>query len=265
LTSLKLAADCANCFGLCCVVPAFSAGADFAIDKAAGVACPNLAADFRCSIHPRLRQEGFAGCAVYDCFGAGQQVSQATFGGQDWQRVPETAEQMYEVFPIVRALHELLWYLTEALTLQPAGPIHGELRVGFDETERLANGGPDALLALDLAAHRDGVNALLMRASDLVRAAVPARQNHRGADLIGAKLHGADLRGANLRGARLIAADLGAADLRRADVIGADFRAADLGGADLTDILFLTQSQLNAARGDRHTRLPSSLVRPSHW
>jgi hypothetical protein len=50
-----------------------------------------------------------------------------------------------------------------------------------------------------------------------------------------------------------------------ADVIGADFRAADLGGADLTEILFLTQSQLNAARGDGHTRLPSPLVRPTHW
>jgi uncharacterized protein YjbI with pentapeptide repeats len=265
LTSLKLAADCANCFGLCCVVPAFSVSADFAIDKAPGVACPNLAADFRCSIHPRLRQEGFAGCTVYDCFGAGQQVSQVTFGGQDWQRAPETAQQMYEVFPIVRALHELLWYLTEALTLPAAGRIHGELRIGFDETERLANGSPDALLSLDVAAHRDGVNALLTRTSDLVRAAVPGRQNHRGADLIGAKLRGADLRGANLRGAQLIAADLRGADLRMADVIGADLRAADLGGADLGEILFLTQSQLNAARGDGHTRLPSSLVRPTHW
>jgi uncharacterized protein YjbI with pentapeptide repeats len=265
MTSLKLAADCENCFGLCCVVPAFSASADFAIDKAAGVACPNLAADFRCSIHPRLRLEGFAGCTVYDCFGAGQHVSQVTFGGQDWQGAPETAEQMYEVFPIMRALHELLWYLTEAITLQAARPIHGELRLAYDETDRLANSSADALLGLDVAAHRDDVNALLIRTSDLVRAAVPGQQNHRGADLIGANLRGADLRGANLRGARLIAADLGDADLKMADVIGADFRAANLSGADLTEILFLTQSQLNAARGDGHTRLASSLVRPTHW
>jgi uncharacterized protein YjbI with pentapeptide repeats len=265
MTSLQLVADCENCFGLCCVVPAFSASADFAIDKAAGVACPNLAADFRCSIHPRLREEGFAGCTVYDCFGAGQRVSQVTFGGQDWQQAPETAEQMYEVFPIMRALHELLWYLNETLSLQAAGPIHGELRVTFDEIERLTDNTPDALLSLDVSALRAGVNALLTRTSDLVRAAVPDQQNHRGADLIGANLRGADLRGANLRGARLIAADLGGADLRMADVIGADFRAANLSGADLTEILFLTQAQLNAARGDRQTRLPSSLVRPTHW
>jgi uncharacterized protein YjbI with pentapeptide repeats len=76
-----LRADCERCFGLCCVAPAFSASADFAIDKDAGCPCPNLQADFRCAIHDRLRQRGFAGCTVYDCFGAGQKVAQVTFGG----------------------------------------------------------------------------------------------------------------------------------------------------------------------------------------
>ena len=39
-----LRADCERCVGLCCVAPAFSASADFAIDKAAGRPCPNLPA-----------------------------------------------------------------------------------------------------------------------------------------------------------------------------------------------------------------------------
>jgi hypothetical protein len=30
---------------------------------------------------------------------------------------------------IMRNLHELLWYLTEVLTLQPARPLHGELGI----------------------------------------------------------------------------------------------------------------------------------------
>ncbi|MGQ0777581.1 MAG: pentapeptide repeat-containing protein, partial [Pseudonocardiales bacterium] len=123
----SLRADCERCFGLCCVALAFSASADFAIDKDAGQACPNLGSDFRCGIHTRLRQQGFPGCAVYDCFGAGQKVAQVTFGGQDWRRAPHTAQQMFEVFPIMRQLHELLWYLTEALTLPPARPLYAEL------------------------------------------------------------------------------------------------------------------------------------------
>jgi uncharacterized protein YjbI with pentapeptide repeats len=271
MTSLNLVADCESCFGLCCVVPSFSVSADFAIDKAAGVPCPNLAEDFRCSIHARLRHEGFAGCTAYDCFGAGQQVSQVTFGGQDWRRAPETARQMYEVFPVMRALHEMLRYLTEAMTLVAASALFGELRIALAETERITQESAETLVQLDVSAHREGVNALLLRTSDLVRAAVRAQRkdqkglDHRGADLIGAKLNGADLRGANLRGALLIAADLSGADLRMADVIGADLRAADLGGADLTETIFLTQSQLDAAKGDDQTRLPSSFTRPTHW
>jgi hypothetical protein len=100
----SLRADCKRCFALCCVVPAFSASADFAINKDAGHACPNLQSDFRWGIHTRLRQEGFPGCTVYDCFGAGQKVSQVTFGGQNWRRAPRTAGQMFEVFPIMRQL-----------------------------------------------------------------------------------------------------------------------------------------------------------------
>ena len=262
---VSLRADCERCFGLCCVAPAFKASTDFAIDKDAGHPCPHLQGDFCCDIHSHLRQRGFPGCAVYDCFGAGQKVAQVTFGGQDWRRTPRIAVQMFKVFTIMRQLHELLWYLTEALTLQPARPLHAELGLALDETERLTHNSPDALVDLDVTAHRRDVNALLRRASELVRAEARRPVDHGGADLVGKDFRGADLRGANLRGASLIGADLRGADLRMADLIGADFRGADLGGADLTESIFLTQSQLDAAKGDVHTTLPPSLTRPTHW
>ncbi|NOU96745.1 pentapeptide repeat-containing protein [Paenibacillus sp. LMG 31456] len=269
----SLQADCENCFGLCCVALPFAASVDFATDKDAGQPCPNLQSDFRCSVHSSLRQLGFRGCTVYDCFGAGQKVSRVTFGGLNWQHAPEAAKQMFHVFPIMRQLHELLWYLTEALTLQSASPIHEALSLALDKTERITHLDPDSIMKLDVTAHRAEVNALLLRTSELVRAEVHRQKGasghpkiyNRGADLIGAKLRGADLRGANLRGAYLIAADLRGADLRGADLIGADFRDADLRAADLTDSIFLTQAQLNAAKGDVYTKLPTSLTRPTHW
>ena len=255
----SLRADCARCVALCCVAPAFAASADFAFDKPAGQPCPNLRGDSRCGIHDRLRSSGFPGCAVYDCFGAGQKVVQITFGGQDRRQAPD----MFAVFGVMRALHELLWYLAEALTLPAAAAVHGKLRRAFDETSRLTCGDPDALLALDVAAHREAVNGLLVRASELAR---PGRTpDHRGADLIGADLRGRDLRGANLRGAYLVGANLRGADLHLADVTGADLRGADLRGADLRGTIFLTQSQLDAATGDAGTGLPPSLTRPGHW
>ncbi|MFE1507651.1 pentapeptide repeat-containing protein [Streptomyces sp. NPDC058726] len=261
-----LRADCASCFGLCCMALPFTRSADFAVTKPAGQPCANLRTDFRCGIHERLRGEGYAGCTVFDCFGAGQKVSQVTFGGTDWREAPETARAMAGVFPVVRQLQELLWYITEALGLAPARPVHKELRRARDRVDALTRGSAESIAALDVNAVRGEVNVLLLRAGELARAHVPGRRrNHRGADLVGAKLSGAGLRGASLRGALLVAADLSGADLRDADMIGADLRDADLSGADLTGALFLTQAQLNAARGDAATVLPPSLSRPAHW
>ncbi|MFI9600239.1 pentapeptide repeat-containing protein [Streptomyces sp. NPDC052043] len=270
-----LRGDCARCFGLCCVALTFAASADFALDKPAGKPCPNLRDDHRCGIHTRLRQQGFSGCTVYDCFGAGQKVSQVVFGGRDWRTAGEDgkdgedARLMFEVFPVVRHLHELLWYVTEALALGAARPVHGELRRALERTEQLTLLPPVELVALDVDAHRQEVNVLLLRASELARAGVRRGKgrpkDRRGADLIGARLKRADLRGASLRGACLIAADLTGADLRDADLIGADLRNADLTDADLTGAFFLTQPQVDAARGSAGTRLPGSVSRPAHW
>jgi uncharacterized protein YjbI with pentapeptide repeats len=261
-----LRADCGRCFGLCCVAPAFSASADFAIDKPAGRPCPHLQPDFRCGIHKDLREEGFRGCAAYDCFGAGQQVSQVTFGGRDWRQDPAAAAQMYEVFAVMRQLHELMWHVTTALALEPAQAIHGQLRRALKATEAMTHRPADALLALDTERHRGEVSSLLLRASEFVRAQVPGqKRDYRGADLIGADLNNARLAGASFRGARLIGAGLRGADLSLADLTGADLRGADVRGADLARSLFLTQSQLDAAMGDTGTRLPPSLARPAHW
>ncbi|QNP65271.1 pentapeptide repeat-containing protein [Streptomyces genisteinicus] len=261
-----LRADCSNCFGLCCVALPFAASADFAAGKAAGTPCANLRTDFRCGIHDRLRTSGYQGCTVYDCFGAGQQVSQVTYGGTDWRTAPDTAAGMFAVFPVVRQLHELLRYLEEALTLTAAAELRPALRAQRASVRELTALTPDGLLELDVAARRQEVNALLLRTSELVRAGGRrGRKDRRGADLMGARLRGADLRGVSLRGACLIAADLTGADLRLTDLIGADLRDTRLAGADLTGAFFLTQPQLNAARGDGATRLPDGLTRPAHW
>ncbi|MFE8698895.1 pentapeptide repeat-containing protein [Cytobacillus sp. FJAT-53684] len=267
-----LRSDCENCFGLCCVALPYAKSADFAVNKEGGTPCSNLQADFRCMIHNQLREKGFRGCVAYECFGAGQKVSQVTYGGKDWRDYPATAKEMFEILPRMQQLHEMLYYLNEAVGLDEASPIFEDLQATVEETESLTNQSSESILSLDIPAHRVKVNELLLRTSERVRAKVNLKKNQKrnnkigkGSDLIGAKLRGADLRGANLRGALLIAADLRECDLRAADLIGADFRDADLRGADLSGSIFLTQAQVNAARGDIHTKLPVSLRMPSHW
>jgi hypothetical protein len=261
-----LRADCANCAALCCVAPAFAASADFAIEKPAGVACPNLGEDFRCGIHDRLRPSGFPGCEVFDCFGAGQHLTQGTFGGRTWRESPDLAAQMFATLPVMRQLHEILWHLADAADLPAAAPLRSEIDGARRRIEALAEGTPRELQALDVRAHRAEVGELLGRVSDVVRAGVPGRgRDRRGADLMGRDLRRVPLRGASLRGAYLIGADLRGVDLTVTDLLGADLRGADVRGADLSTSLFLTQPQVTAARGDRSTRLPLALSRPSHW
>ncbi|GAA4899468.1 pentapeptide repeat-containing protein [Streptomonospora salina] len=262
----ELRADCSSCFGLCCAALPFSASADFPVDKPAGQACSNLGEDYGCTIHSRLRDEGFRGCTVFDCFGAGQQISQVTFAGRSWRADPGSARSIFDAFGVMRQLHELLWYLDEARSLPTSEPVDAELRAVQEETALLTRSGAAELGESDPDGLRERARPLLRRASALAREDAPGTGPDRaGADLVGAKLRKADLRAADLRGALLIAADLRGADLRRADVIGADLRDARVGGADLSGALFLTQPQANAARGDAATRLPQALERPDHW
>ena len=264
---VRLRADCSRCAGLCCVAPAFAASADFAIDKPAGYACPNLRDDDRCGIHAELRERGFPGCTVFDCFGAGQQTVQVTFPGRHDLRSGE----VFEAFGVQRLLHELLWYLAEALALPAAAPLHREVAALRERTERLTAADAEELAAVDTAVLQAEAGALLLSASELARAGIRPRSggrrraDRRNADLVGTDLRRADLRGVSLRGAVLIGADLRGADLHLTDLLGADLRATDLRGADLSGALFLTRRQVAAAHGDAATALPAGLEHPAHW
>lgn len=261
-----LRADCSRCAALCCVAPAFAASADFALDKPAGRPCPKLQDDFGCGIHDRLRPQGFPGCDVFDCFGAGQQVVQVTFGQQNWQASPGLASAMFDSFDVMRQLHELLWYLAESQTLVASGVLREQVDRVQAEVERLTLGSAADLAKVDGPGLRRATGELLAQVSETARADTPRRgPDRRGADLIEASLRDTDLQGTSLRGALLLGADLRGANLRRADLLGADLRAADLTGADLSESIFLTQPQVQAARGDATTRLPPLLTRPPHW
>ena len=268
-----LRADCSNCFGLCCVALSFARSADFALDKSAGEPCVNLQDDFACGIHQRLRPAGFKGCTVFDCFGAGQKVAQSTYAGVSWVHQPDTRVQMFTAFGVMRELHEMLWYLTEAAERDVPAPLRAEVEALRRTTANFAEREPDYLAALDLGAHRGAVGELLGRVSEWVRSPhaarwLPTQQTREvgpRADLLGRDRAGASLRGATLRGAVLIAANMTGADLTAVDLLGADVRDARLDDADLAESLFLTQQQVNSANGNARTRLPHALRRPDHW
>lgn len=250
--------DCARCVGLCCVALPFRVSHGFAFAKDAGEPCRHLDGSYRCGIHATLRESGMGGCTSYECFGAGQHVSQVVYAGATWRDDAEGGAEMFEVFAVVQRLHEMLVLLDRAAALAP-GPELARLR------ERVAArtlGRPDDILDTDLDELAVLVGEALRGVSRAVRGDGPSYAGH---DLAGQDLRTTDLTGADLRGALLIAADLREVVLDRTDLLGADLRDADLAGADLSTALFATQPQLNAARGSATTRLPEELRRPGHW
>ncbi|WP_307853594.1 pentapeptide repeat-containing protein [Nocardioides palaemonis] len=259
MPSPELTSDCSRCFGLCCVLMPFSASSGFGVDKPSGTPCLHLAADDSCSIHATLREDGWPGCTVFECFGAGQQVSQVTYGGVSW-RAQDNLGEMAAALSVMRQLHEVLVHLHEVARRSP----DPDAARTVAEVEALTGATPVELLTYDLDELHLRVGGLLGAASARLRAEVDGAQDRSRADLAGHDLRG-DRRGWSFRGALLMAADLREADLALADVLGADLRDADVRGADLSTALFLTQPQLNSARGDGRTQVPAHLARPRHW
>lgn len=247
----------------------FRVSADFPIDKPMGAPCPNLLGDFSCVVHDRLQPLGFRGCAVFDCFGAGQHLTQRTMPGHDW-RDAEQAPTVFAAFAVLRQLHELLWHVRQAAALAGShveiGDLAPRVTAAARYLEELRALEVDALIAVDPGERQREIGALLSNVSRRVRASDGgAGSDLQGADLMGRDLRRADLSRASLRGAYLIAADLRAAVLDRTDLLGADLRDADLRGTDLSGALFVTQMQVNAARGDATSALPPDVSRPAHW
>ncbi len=222
---MELVADCSRCVGLCCVLLPFARSADFAFDKAAGDPCRHLAGDHRCRIHDRLLGEGMRGCVAYDCFGAGQSVTQSG---------------RIDAFHVVEQVHEIAWYLAEAAERG------ADVRLLVEEAEVLA--AADDPSTADAQSLRTRVAPTLRAVAEDARAAYDGPLAAAGADLVGAELRDRDLRGADLRGALLIEADLRGTDLSDADLLGADLRGAALAGADLSGALFVTRRQMGSLR-----------------
>ena len=84
-------------------------------------------------------------------------------------------------------------------------------------------------------------------------------------DFMGHNFKKSRLNGCDFSSALLIAANLEECDLTGCNFLGADMRDTNIQNADLSESIFLTQGQINAAKGNLNTRIPGHLIRPSEW
>jgi hypothetical protein len=108
---LTIRSDCDKCAALCCIAYPSDDMPGFAARKESGEPCPKLDACGRCTIYDRRADEGFAGCLGFECFGAGQYVTQALFKGRDWRHDPDLLPSMVERFLAVRPAFDMLYLI----------------------------------------------------------------------------------------------------------------------------------------------------------
>lgn len=261
--SLKI--DCKKCSGLCCTALYFSKTEGFPNDKPAGKPCTNLMSDYGCAVHNKLMQYNLKGCMAFDCLGAGQKVTSDIYGGVSWKNQPERAEEIFRVFLAVWQLHQMVWYLAEAAAIVPAEELADQITALIGEYQNMTALSPMEILQIDIEEYRTRVNKILKKAGELVVQSVAPGKTDKRSDNMGRNFKKANLNGWDFSMSLLIAANLEGCSLYGTNFLGADMRDTNIQNADLRESIFLTQAQVNAARGNEHTKLPDTLSRPIAW
>ena len=214
--------------------------------------------DFQCEIHKRLAELNLKGCLTYDCFGAGQKVTQSVYQNIDWQKNPDRADEIFKVFIIVTKLHQILWYLIQASTICDDSDLMSVFNQLIEENKKMTNMTPQEILMIDVQGYMDKANVALKKICKLE----PGEVNK---DFIGHDFKKENLDGRDFTMSLLIGANLQGCSLKGTNFLGADMRGANIKDTDLSSSLFLTQMQFNSTLGNSATRIPEYLTRPTCW
>lgn len=261
----KLKIDCSLCSGLCCTALFFSKIDGFPENKVAGKPCSKLKSDYCCKIHNELEMKNMKGCIGYDCFGAGQYVTQCIYKGVTWQASQEQCEEIFNVFVFVFQLYQIRYFLEEAMLVIPAKELWKDIQSLIKENEALCNSNPKDILNIDIDSYRNKVNIILKEVCDSIIKCFKNNENKRLTEFLGRSFKKRDMSGVDLSMKLLIATNFDSCIFDGTVFLGADTRDSDFSNADLREAVFLTQGQVNSAKGNRYTKLPSHLDYPVTW
>lgn len=257
----RLKINCENCSGLCCVALYCARTDGFPENKDAGIPCKYLNSNFQCKVHSQLIDMNMKGCLAYDCFGAGQKVSQDLFSNITWQSNQEKSNLIFDVFLLVFQLHQMEWYLLESLLLDTDKRFSENIEQLIFKIEHVLEKSYENILNFDISSFRLEVNHILKSISKQYTKSNKLNQK----DLIGKDFKKANLDGEDFSMSLLIAANFEGCSLKDTNFLGADLRDANVRNADLSSSLFLTQLQVNSTQGDYSTTLPKYLSVPISW
>lgn len=101
------------------------------------------------------------GCIGYDCFGAGNFVTQSLYHGESWRSQPTRANEMFAVFQTVFSLFQIRYYLEWVRLIPEASDLQPAAEALIAENLGLCSQSPKTLAALEIDSYRSRANAIL--------------------------------------------------------------------------------------------------------
>ncbi|WP_392486043.1 pentapeptide repeat-containing protein [Haloimpatiens sp. FM7315] len=261
----QLKSDCSKCSGLCCVALFFSTIDGFPENKNAGNPCSKLQNNYRCKIHDELEKRNMKGCIGYDCFGAGQHVTQCIYKKETWQTLKEQSKEIFDVFIIIYQLYQIRYFLEEAKIVIPAKNLRNDIENLIDENKVLCNFTPDKIQHINIDNYRNKANLILKKVCDSITKSFNNSTSKQLTEFMGRTFKKRDMSGLDLSVKLLIATNFEGCIFNGTIFLGADTRDTNFSNADLSEAVFLTQGQINSAKGSRNTKLPKHLDYPVTW
>ena len=252
----SVTSDCTKCFGLCCIALFFSKMDGFPCNKEAGEFCLYLQENYRCDIHKQLAKKKLSGCIGYDCFGAGNYVVQKWYLNELWISEEKVQRQMFAVFIVVTKLLQIRFYLIEACNVN--SKYQKQVEQLLEENDTLIKQDVKQILLIDTNLYREKVNETLKQI--VISLGLKKEQQY-----IGKSYRNKDMRNYDFSAKLLLRTDFTNAALEGSSFLAADTRDANFSNCDLRKVLFLSQSQVNCAIGNKNTKLPTHLVSPVTW
>ncbi len=179
------------------------------------------------------------GCLGYDCLGAGQFAVQ--------KNVPAN-QDMFAVYRKLFSLHQMLWYLGEALLQKETASFHGELQMLIQTLDTVRRQPWKTVLTADIDSLHEQTNRLLKKTMQQKQLRHPSPHKHP----MGKRFTNKRLRSTDFSMKSLLAADLSGCDLQGSCFLGSDMRDCRIaaGTADFTKGPAMSRAEAVQAVGE---------------
>ncbi|MEG0457218.1 MAG: pentapeptide repeat-containing protein, partial [Oscillospiraceae bacterium] len=187
------------------------------------------------------------GCLAYDCFGAGQKTTQHFINNINWKQDTAKNHDIFQTFQIIFQLNQMQWYLLDAFLLISDNDLKTKIEDFIYENEKITNSGINEILNFNVEDYRFKINKILKQVCNTFSLYdyKNKQKNYLGYDFKNENIIGKDF-----SMALLINANFENCILHNVNFLGADIRDSNLKNADLSHSVFLTQMQINSAKGN---------------